>query len=413
MFTPIHQSLGLEAGDVNIDLIQQAVAQKVEETDRLDWKRECYNSKNPKWQDEAAKDVAAMANSGGGWIVFGVSEDVTNNSASEITPIDWDSPTQQRILQATYSRISPPVVGLEFYLVEYQNGYVVMMRVPDSPDAPHFATRSDNTFTAPRRNGPHTVYMSEREIERGFRERFQRAHNREQELQALFEQAVQGMNPEEGLCIAFAAQPIESANSNNHLDRSDAENILRSSAYPSLFSTHPGLSWDFGDTLRGMRRWSLRNRIADRWAFRKTLLEDGAALACYKLGGVLKGERDADAYPVDQPNHCRSDHIEEALVDFISLVRRYASKRQINGGYRIRTALIGLSSEPIFIRTFAFRSSGLIDIEYLTPITHFQPITMDIDPLSSTQDLLASLNVLALDIINQGGVENLQRIVRP
>ena len=172
MFTPIHRALGLEAGNATIDLIQEAVDHGVEETADLDWKQAVYDSRKPNWDEEAAKDIAAMANSGGGWIVFGVKESGGTNAACEITPIGWSAAEQQRILRTAYAKIGPPVVGIEFYNIpcgDEGDGSVVMMRVPDSADAPHFARKGDNAFVAPRRNGPHTVYMSDREIERGFR----------------------------------------------------------------------------------------------------------------------------------------------------------------------------------------------------------------------------------------------------
>ena len=175
MFTPIHRALGLEPGNISIDLLAKAVEHSVEETGDLDWKRVAYDSRRPGWDEEAAKDIAAMANSGGGWIVFGIEEDGDKNAASKIVPISWSATDQQRILRAAYAKIGPPVVGLDFHEVPCGSeggGSVVMMRVPDSADAPHFARKGDNAFVAPRRNGPHTVYMSDREIERGFRERF-------------------------------------------------------------------------------------------------------------------------------------------------------------------------------------------------------------------------------------------------
>ena len=190
MFTPIHRALGLEAGNATIDLIQQAVDHGVEETADLDWKQAVYDSRKPNWDEEAAKDIAAMANSGGGWIVFGVKESGGTNAASEIAPIGWSAAEQQRILRTAYAKIGPPVVGIEFYNIpcgDEGDGSVVMMRVPDSADAPHFARKGDNAFVAPRRNGPHTVYMSDREIERGFRERFQYTDDRERLLQDRFD----------------------------------------------------------------------------------------------------------------------------------------------------------------------------------------------------------------------------------
>ena len=65
MFTPIHRALGLEPGNISIDLLVKAVERSVEETGDLDWKRVAYDSRRPGWDEEAAKDIAAMANSGG------------------------------------------------------------------------------------------------------------------------------------------------------------------------------------------------------------------------------------------------------------------------------------------------------------------------------------------------------------
>ena len=67
--TPLHRALGREASELTTDLFEEAVSKAIEETDSLDWKA-ALPEKGP----EFAKDVAAMANSGGGLIVYGVKE---------------------------------------------------------------------------------------------------------------------------------------------------------------------------------------------------------------------------------------------------------------------------------------------------------------------------------------------------
>ena len=89
MFTPIHRALGLEPGNLTMNDINQVIAEKVEETADLDWKESVYDNRDPNWSEEAAKDIAAMANSGGGWIVFGIGDDRKNNAASSVNPIQW------------------------------------------------------------------------------------------------------------------------------------------------------------------------------------------------------------------------------------------------------------------------------------------------------------------------------------
>lgn len=43
MFTPIHRALGLEPGDLTLELIEKAIEAGLEETSDLDWKKDPYN----------------------------------------------------------------------------------------------------------------------------------------------------------------------------------------------------------------------------------------------------------------------------------------------------------------------------------------------------------------------------------
>jgi predicted HTH transcriptional regulator len=63
-------------------MIDNAVDQRLAETDDLDWKRALSPAKDLQSTD-FPKDVAAMANSGGGTIVYGVEEDARTHMGSE------------------------------------------------------------------------------------------------------------------------------------------------------------------------------------------------------------------------------------------------------------------------------------------------------------------------------------------
>lgn len=106
--------------------------------------------------------------------------------------------------------------------------------------------------------------------------------------------------------------------------------------------------------------------------------------------------------------------MEYALLDFVATVRRYATERQINNGYRLRTALVGNPTEPIFIRsTDPLIQDLLNDEEAVEPIHRFQPVTIDLDPLATVDSFLPDLVQLAHDIVTQGGVQRLQRVAEP
>lgn len=409
MFTPIHRALGLEPGNISIDLLVKAVERSVEETGDLDWKRVAYDSRRPGWDEEAAKDIAAMANSGGGWIVFGIEEDGDKNAASKIAPISWSAADQQRILRAAYAKIGPPVVGLDFHEVPCGSeggGSVVMMRVPDSEDAPHFARKGDNAFVAPRRNGPHTVYMSDREIERGFRERFQHADDRERLLQDRYERACEALRPEDGVFLALAAVPFEQV---TRREPTAADRVYRYRDDP-LLPAQAGLRaprnwWEGGDIKKGLHQWIIRASKGVHWKFRKFFCDDATVLGAYQLGLLVTDEDRSDQYPVGLTNHCRAVDIETALIDHVTLLRTHAKERQAHGGFRMRAGLVGIDGEPIYIRVIDDWAGRLLDADSMEPIVRFQPITLELDPLLDIDELLPIINELARDLISQGGVE--------
>ncbi|ACR17095.1 ATP-binding protein [Corynebacterium kroppenstedtii] len=417
MFTPIHRALGLEASDLSLDLIEQAVEHGVEESNDLDWKKTPYNVKHPKWDEEAAKDIAAMANSGGGWIVFGVDEDGTNNAASRINAVEWSADTQQRLLRTAYSKIGPPVLGLEFFEFPYRDGTrtgsVVIMRIPDSRDAPHFARKGDNAFVAPRRNGPHTEFMSDREIERGFRERFQYADDQERLLQDRFERACTALPPEKGVFLAVAAIPFEPVSERKPASQNDVYQYTLKPLIPELLRKGTGSWWEHGDVKKGTRQWVLRNDRRSSGAFRKYLYDDATVLGAYQLGLLRNGEKATSYYPVGLVNHCMSSHLESAVIDFITVLRTHAEERRSNGGFRIRAGLVGVDNGPIYIRTNQAMTRLLLDAEYVEPIVKFQPVTTVLDPLGDVHEMMPIVNDLARDLINQGGVQHLKVMAEP
>lgn len=415
MFTPIHQALGLEPGKISIELIERAVEEGVQETASLDWKAEYYDSRRPGWDDEAAKDIAAMANSGGGWIVFGVAEEKETSAASKLKPIRWNSDEHQRILRTAYAHIGPPVLGLEFFPLPKDDGHIVMMRVPDSREAPHFARKGNDAFIAPRRNGPHTAFMSDREIERGFRERFQHRDDDERQLQSLYEQTGRAFDPTQGVCMVLAAIPREPVAGLPGLSEAEAQRFTNPQLCPELIYSNAWalLKWEGGRLRKGLRQWIVREYDSTRFPSRRFLSDDGTVASSYRLGIASERSEQSHYFPLGQPNHCMSAHVESAVIDFVSLLRTYAAQRQVNGGYRIRAGLVGASGEPIYIRTTEGGTNFLLPEEYAEPISMFQPVTVEFDPLAAPLEMLPHVNDLARDLINQGGVQFLKIMAEP
>lgn len=101
--------------------------------------------------DDAAKsydflsEVGAFANGVGGDIIFGVSQD-TQGNAQALTPLggDLDAGIEHLREQAALG-IEPPVPGLLIEKIALSAGYAIIVRVPQSWDAPH-RIRSSQRF---------------------------------------------------------------------------------------------------------------------------------------------------------------------------------------------------------------------------------------------------------------------------
>lgn len=166
-FTALHRLLGRDPSPITDELIDAAVAEQLAETNDLDWKRELPPTKGLSLTD-FPKDVASMANSGGGVIVYGVEEQ--GKRATGRRDVGELTENHERTLRAAaYGAISPPVfIGIDAVGVAGNRAVVVL--VPPSVDGPHLIFR-DQFFGAPLRNDADTEWMNERQIEAAYRAR--------------------------------------------------------------------------------------------------------------------------------------------------------------------------------------------------------------------------------------------------
>src|SRR4051812_43354809 len=110
MFTALHRALGLPPAPVTDDLINAVVQAGVAESDDLDWKSNLPPTSNLNSSD-FPKDVAAMANKGGGVIVYGLTEIEKKASGRQDTG-DLTENHERSLRQVVVSAISPPIFGL-------------------------------------------------------------------------------------------------------------------------------------------------------------------------------------------------------------------------------------------------------------------------------------------------------------
>jgi hypothetical protein len=121
----------------SLDELQAMIKDQVQESLHLDYKRSpALSMKN---KDEIAKDVSAMANSDGGWIVYGIEE--SGHLPEKLDDgVPDSSITREWIENVLSSNISPSIPGLKIVQISCQNEHsYYAIEIPKSYSGPHQA----------------------------------------------------------------------------------------------------------------------------------------------------------------------------------------------------------------------------------------------------------------------------------
>lgn len=157
-----------EKDEYTIEDIQGLITNHIEESLNLDFKAAGALHSSDSKKKEIAKDVSAMANSAGGIIVYGITEQ--NHVASEVSFIDGNTYTKEWLEHVINTNIHRRIPGLRIFPVRNQNNAAESMyivRVPESSLAPHMT--SDKRYY--KRYNFESVPMEEHEIRAAYSKR--------------------------------------------------------------------------------------------------------------------------------------------------------------------------------------------------------------------------------------------------
>lgn len=130
--------------------IQRLVAEQEAEGPHLDLKREPPGG-GDKARHELAADVSALANSGGGDVVYGIDEDAEGRAALVI-PFTGNADQEiLRILDQLANSVEPRLPGVQAHAVAVTGGSVLVVRAPQSWAGPHRVRTNQHFFI---REGP-------------------------------------------------------------------------------------------------------------------------------------------------------------------------------------------------------------------------------------------------------------------
>jgi predicted HTH transcriptional regulator len=181
-FTALHRLLGRPPGPLTDEMLEDAVAQGIAETDDLDWKKPPPEERDLA-QSDTLKDIAAMANLGGGLIIFGVDEE-QKKATDRVDVGDVTESYERTLRRVAVSGIHPPVFNLGVHRLGVEPRRALVVEVPASLDVPHLIYRG-TYFGAPIRNNADTEWMRERQLESMYRTRLDDRRNAGEALNRL------------------------------------------------------------------------------------------------------------------------------------------------------------------------------------------------------------------------------------
>lgn len=411
VFTAIHRALGVAPGPLTSDLLDAAVAAGVAETDDLDWKSELPPAKGASSTD-FPKDVAAMANSGGGVIVYGVNEQ--QKVATDRVDVGAFSETHERTLRsAAITAISPPVFGLGIDLVRSPDGKrAIIVQIPASVDGPHLIYRGEY-FGAPVRNNADTVWMKERQIEAEYRARFDERRHSQEALDRLYHESTIGRDTDVRAWLIGVARP-RIPRLGFQITRDQARAVLSEAEklcllYAGHGGIHPLESIERSNPRPGLRRWVYANaatREETRWKEAwVSVHHDGSVAMAAALGAHrLPTQEGGHGWEID------SSAIECSVADLMALVRATGA---VTGSdeYSVR---VGIEWAPVAppLRIYTTYRGFYSDDESI-PLHRYGPVEISVNARESDLDFYWHVHDLALDCVNQGGLARTHLISPP
>ncbi|WP_395690093.1 RNA-binding domain-containing protein [Nocardioides sp.] len=411
-FTALHQALGRDRSHITDELVDEAVDAGVAESDHLDWKSALPPEKELKNSD-FPKDVAAMANSGGGVIVYGV-EEQQRVATERVDAGDFGENYERTLRKVASSSIQPPVLGLGVHQVGDPMCRALVVVVPLSVDGPHLIWKND-AFLAPYRNHADTEWMGERQLEAAYRARFDERRTAEHALVNLYDEISAGPASSDRAWMYGVARPRLTA-TYERMGRGEARKILQNArqhapAHCATGGVHPLESMDLHNPRPGLRRWVAPSDVAhdsaEVWKSAWATVHDDGSISLASAMGATRGVNSSDpAWQV------LSRRLEYSIGDFMALLRQ-ASTHFGGGDYDVRVGIewAGALLQPLVIA--ATDSSGYPTTDRSIPLYRYSPVVTTVRTDVDFDGFQEQVWTLAQDVVNQGGVEDLVAIHPP
>ncbi|MEU5874743.1 ATP-binding protein [Glycomyces sp. NPDC047369] len=405
-YTALHRHLGRPRGLVNDELLDAAVAARLEETDDLDWKKPPQDPQKRKQfiHKDFLEDVAAFANAGGGTIVIGVDE-VDSAADHRVDAGEWTDTDVRTLRTVAASKLYPAVQGLRIHRLTATDKRAVIVVVPPSLDRPHFIQNDQQYYAARLRVGSGSRWLSEREIAERYRLRFTEQRDAEQALERLYARACTGVPRDRtwGIAVARPRLPLPAPAG---LTASTARALVETARLEAESSTpeafhHPIASVDDRAIRPGLRRW----HAPSRWypahvQAQADLFQDGSITLAAALGGhevAISGYLPEGTFS--------SWRMETLVVDALCLMKAVGDRTGAVD-YEVRVGLAPWNAALEAKMVVSDRDYGVLS-NRTVPMDIYEPVDTTVSLDAGPQGLIRQAQALATDCVNQGGVDEL------
>ncbi|MDV6239653.1 ATP-binding protein [Trueperella bernardiae] len=415
----LHRELGEPASTpVTYDLLCKLVEYGVREQADLDFKQELYHPRNEKQKQELVKDVCAMANTGGGWIICGIAE--KDSAAATVIGVDLENTSETDVHQMLENRLDPPVtVGIRVYESVDREKTLVSIRIPNSPEKPHLARVSKSegqelvdtrAFRVPRRKGASTVWLDERAIRTMYREAFSISKEaRDLRIHRLDELATKAAEEFPGVALALVLSPHDPLS--GRLDKQEVQKLLQEidSARFAQSQGYSNLRGIFGALTVGDRRYTGKQSSNHNHALIEIDFDGTIAIAIQLAVDEPNPDHRARGLYTNQPDETTQNEIEYALVEAFNCASQLSNSLNPTSDSELHVRLVPYGVEPIIIRRNegAWAGNLIRPRDESTPIKNFRTVSHPLPASPTSAEEQEILTDLVTEVLNQGGIETI------
>lgn len=419
-WTRLHEHLGEPPGPLDFDMIARAAADRLGESDDLDWKEQLPQPPREGRWNELAKDVAAMANTRGGLIIFGV-----RDTTCELVGIDPDEANTDQYAQWVRNHVHPYLPGLTFTTLTSPDDTrsVLVADVPASPMAPHLVygtaarDKDQQAAVAPYRDRDHTAWMAEHQLERAYRDRFTRAQHADDTLQRLIDHARETVTLQQKepsawfIAVARPERPLPRAAARMTREKAGfvaAQARGRTARQPdSRMIPGPLAGLEIVSTPRpGLRRWVLSTlSLGIGREIHAELHHDGTVVLAANLSRHALRRQDADEAATPGVL-VRQDYLGACCRDLCTLTSELARQLRLDSGLLLHATVTAGTPKTVPLIPVVMDPYGFTDIPDHARHPHtIQPVTATLLPADADQALKDSAQELFTDLMNQFGLD--------